>query len=132
MNRLYELKQLKTVYGFARLRPDSTAQGMGGRNAWYLSYIWVSPRKRGRHYGHIILARVCRAADQEHAELILGVDPSPDSPMRAAALRSFYRRFGFVSRRTNINLMRRKPVVIDDNRRRTGSTTTAHHQGATR
>lgn len=114
MNRLYELKQHNVVYGIADLEPDAIAQSMAGRNTWYLNRIWVSPGRRGRHYGHILLARVCRAADQEHAELILGVDPAPDSPLKAAALRSFYRRFGFVSKKSNINVMKRKPVATDD------------------
>lgn len=128
MEREYVLKQRGEKYGYARLDPDAIAQGLAGRNAWYLKYIWVHPKKRGRRYGHIILARVCHAADQEHAELTLGVDPSPDSPMKAAALRSFYRRFGFVSRKSNINLMRRKPVVVDDNTN--AVVVPAHHQNA--
>lgn len=114
MERRYELRQSNKEYGFAELKPNTTAIGMAGRNAWYLKYIWVSPDKRGRHYGHILLAKVCRAADQEAAELTLGVDPSPDCPMKAAALRSFYRRFGFKSTKKNINHMIRKPVVTDD------------------
>lgn len=110
MERLYILKQLDQLYGYVRIDPDVLSQEMYGRNVWYLAHIWVKPRLRGRHYGSMLLDRVCRAADSFNAELVLGVDPPCDGPMGVKALRSFYRRHGFVSSSRNANMMRRKPA----------------------
>lgn len=109
MKNSYILKQLSEIYAVASLSPSVIDIEMRGRNIWLLDSLFVVRGKRGRHYGSIILERVLRDADAEGVTLWLGVDPATDSPFTEYQLRSFYRRHGFVSLRSSINSMRRKP-----------------------
>lgn len=109
MERMYVLKEGDDVIAYARLKPDDTREGMGGRPRWYLAHIYVIKRMRGQGYSHSLLDQIAVAADQEHVELRLGVDPPTGSPLTAYALRKLYRKYGFVSERRNINVMRRIP-----------------------
>jgi GNAT superfamily N-acetyltransferase len=113
MERMYVLKVGDDVVAYARLDPDVIAQEMGGRNCWYLASLFVSVKWRGQGYSHTLLDQIVAAADQERAELTLGVDPPHGAPLDAAALRRLYRRYGFSSRRTNLNVMQRKPMSTD-------------------
>jgi ribosomal protein S18 acetylase RimI-like enzyme len=106
MKEVYVLKQSDEVCGFAYTVKDYLAE-QADKNQRMVTSIFVARGKRGRGYGRILLAMICKDADTENVTLILGVDPNHDSPLQRRALVSFYKRYGF--KRVKGNVMRRLP-----------------------
>lgn len=108
MRSSYALCMLRTVYAqafctqweweeeWATFVPLVDLAKSGPVNCWLLNRLWVRGPYRGRHYGSILIERICRQADSEGVTLILAVDPDWDSPLQDTALLAFYRRHGFV------------------------------------
>lgn len=113
MRDSYSLKMLRTVYGVAYLLPvEAEHPRLPGVKdpCCILESLFISRQCRGRHYGSMLLERVCRAADSEGVTLLLIVSPEMDSPLQERALIAFYERHGFVQNRV-IDGMVRKPHV---------------------
>jgi GNAT superfamily N-acetyltransferase len=76
---------------------------------WYISRINVPWKARGNGYGSQLLQQIIKDADAEGAGLCLL--PIPTGGMKSKALRSWYKRYGFVFHDPNVNscVMIRKP-----------------------
>lgn len=92
----YSVRQVGTIYAMAFCTPIEIPFMDLPDNSWLLNRLFVVRERRGRHYGSIMIDRVCREADEEHVTLLLGIDPDTDSPLQRDALESFYGRHGFV------------------------------------
>lgn len=112
----YSVVMLRTVYAIAHTMPCDTEidpsllKPIGVKPpACIVSGVGVVRACRGRHYGSILVDRICREADNEGVTLLLSVQPDWDSPLQEEALIAFYERHGF-SNNTDFHLMIRSPL----------------------
>lgn len=99
MNDHYILKSGSTVYGFAWLADMRDSQDnkiFPHQPAWMLDSLFIDRSLRGRHYGSMLLERVCRNADSEGVTLYLQISPDDDSPLDWEGVAGFYSRHGFI------------------------------------
>lgn len=112
MKSIYVMKQLKTVYGFAYvdvIDPEFTTW-FPEQPACLINKIFVTPERRGCHYGSQLLDHILFDADQEHMTLYLQISPDDDSPLDSRATQEFYGRHGFELVQNVSQLMIRRPA----------------------
>lgn len=96
----YVLKSLSEIYGLAWLydmRESEDRRIFPEQPAWLLQSLFIDRKLRGRHYGSMLLEKVCRNADREHVTLYLQISPDRDCPLTEEQVRAFYSRHGFIN-----------------------------------
>lgn len=72
--------------------------------------LYTEPDKRRRGDATWLMCEVCVEANESKTVIVLEPEPGEDGPLDAAALESFYRRFGFEKIQSEpIVLMARRP-----------------------